>query len=167
MGYRSSVYGVVLSKHWNKLRNLSHNNERFGEWLDQEWEYTFPSWTSNVHKTVTPERDVHFWVIHGIKWYKGHGGLVDKVEEYLISLPDGEWGMIIVGEDTDDNEFYGDPWEYDLYLNRVVDMPGDPAAPRPHVEIDPEPEPLPDVPVPINWLRSVFKNVRKEDDEDS
>jgi len=89
------------------------------------------------------------------------------VEDYLISLPDGEWGMIVVGEDTDDNEFYGDPWEYDLYLNRVVDMPGDPAAPRPHVEIDPEPEPLPDVPVPINWLRSVFKNVRKEDDEDS
>ena len=169
MGYRSTVYGVVDEKDWANLSNLQVTKsvpsgsytERFTEWLDENWEYTFPE---QVYGTTTfPARNVHFFFITGIKWYRGGGGLVDVVENYLHSLPDDSWGMIIVGEESDDNEFLGSPYEFDMFLSRDVDMPGAPwkqprPVPKPVVPI----APLPEVPVPINWIRTIFYERKKD-----
>ena len=76
------------------------------------------------------------------------------MENYLYEIDDEEsWGMIIIGEETDDNEFLGHPYEFDMYLQRDVVMPN---APWEGIQEVPKEEPLPDVPVPINWVRTVF-----------
>lgn len=171
MGYRSTVYGVVDEKYWDGLSKLQITKsvpsgsytEEFTEWVDEDWEHTFPAWQPSPTATSYPARNVHYFIIRGIKWYRGMAGLVDMVETYLHNLPEDTWGMIIIGEESDDNEFMGTPWEFEMYLQRDVDMPGAPWV-KPPPPPEPEVEPLENVPVPINWVRAILYEGKSDDE---
>jgi len=157
MGYRSSVYFVLPDSYWQGLMDIENPNlqgETVGDWIDDDWvvEPDNLDYWRYANQTPTP---MHFGEIHGIKWYREAGGVVTAFENYITkNVPEELWGMVIIGEEPEDNEFLGMPYEFDMYLERNVNMPGRPDAPKKEVE----PEPIdPNLPVPINWLRSLLK----------
>jgi hypothetical protein len=130
--------------------------ETVEDWVDSDWIVEPEDLDTWRYSKQTPV-PMHFGEIHGIKWYRDAGGVVAAFESYLhTKVPEELWGMIIIGEEPEDNEFWGTPYEFDMYLERTVNMPGREDAPK--VEV-PEPEPIidPNLPVPINWLRSLLK----------
>ena len=163
MGYRSSVYFVLPDSYWQGLmvigKKLGSGSsavvETVQDWIDSDW-IVQPDDLDYWNYAKQNPVPMHFGEIHGIKWYREAGGVVAAFEDYLINkVPEELWGVVIVGEDPEDNEFLGCPYEFDMYLERAVNMPGRDGAPK--VEV-PEPEPIdPNLPVPINWLRSLLK----------
>ena len=55
-----------------------------------------------------------------VKWYDGYKD-VDAVMSLLHSLPDEDYGMIRIGEEVGDVEYYGEPSEFDMYVNQCIE----------------------------------------------
>ena len=56
-----------------------------------------------------------------VKWYQGYQD-VDQVMEFLDSLQHDEFGYMRIGENDDDIEIKGDPYEYGIELNRHLSI---------------------------------------------
>ena len=39
----------------------------------------------------------------------------------LSQLPDDDYGLVRIGEETDDIEYLGDPAGYDMYVSRSIE----------------------------------------------
>ena len=162
MGYRSSVYFVLPESQWEGLMAIGKSpgvgrtavGETVEDWVDYDW-VVEPDNLDYWQYSSSPPTPMHFGEIHGIKWYREPGGVVTAFENYLTkNVPHELWGMIFVGEEPQDTEFLGMPYEFDMLFERNVDMPGRPDAPKKEVE----PKPIdPNLPIPINWLRSLLK----------
>jgi hypothetical protein len=163
MGYRSSIYFVLPTSYWHGLMAIGKKTgsgplarlEIVADWVDSDWIVEPDDLDYWNYSNLEPV-PMHFGEMHGIKWYREGGGVITAFEDYLINkVPEELWGMIIVGEDPEDNEFLGNPYDFDMWLERSVNMPGQNSASK--VE-EPEPEPIdPNLPVPINWLRSLLE----------
>ena len=54
-----------------------------------------------------------------IKWYENYEEII-AMEQLLDQLYEEDFGFMRVGEDREDIETRGEPWEYDIYLNRSI-----------------------------------------------
>lgn len=65
----------------------------------------------------------YYW--NGIKWYEGYKD-VDAFERIMSLLEnmglDAEFGFIRLGEDYDDQDMRGDPGQFDMYINRSIEL---------------------------------------------
>lgn len=53
------------------------------------------------------------------KWYEGYED-VDSMMSFLSQLNNEDYGFMRIGEDNDDIEELGTPWEYDIYISRSI-----------------------------------------------
>ena len=55
-----------------------------------------------------------------IKWYDSYPE-ISEFMDMLDQLGDEHYGMIRLGEEYDDVEYYGDPPFFDMYVNRSIE----------------------------------------------
>ncbi len=56
-----------------------------------------------------------------VKWYEHYDEQIIKFMDLIKQLPDQEYGFMRLGEDRDDVEEYGQPWEYDIYIRSSLE----------------------------------------------
>lgn len=65
----------------------------------------------------------YYW--SGVKWYEGYAD-VDAFERIMSMLEnmclEAEFGFIRLGEDYDDQDMRGDPGQFDMYINRSIEL---------------------------------------------
>ena len=65
----------------------------------------------------------YYW--SDIKWYEGYKE-VDAIERIMSLLEnmclEAEFGFIRLGEDYDDHDMRGDPGQFDMYINRSIEL---------------------------------------------
>tara|TARA_R100000908_G_scaffold56428_1_gene31902 strand:- start:18 stop:401 length:384 start_codon:yes stop_codon:yes gene_type:complete len=119
MGYRSYVYVITDIKNKALIAALKAAK------ADEEETGMFRWWNmSNAsHKT----KEVMLFEFHDVKWYESYADVnavmseINKLESDKTKCD--SFGYIEVGENYDDITHLGSPWDYDMYLNRSVDMP--------------------------------------------
>ena len=57
--------------------------------------------------------------INSIKWYESYPEIVSIVK-FLDQLNDEDYGFIRLGEENDDIEYKGSPYDFDMYVNKEV-----------------------------------------------
>ena len=101
MGYRSEVSIVVSKACYVKHLVLNDLPEFLKEFTKQE------------HKKCI------LWEIHDVKWYATYAE-VDEVNNWLGALNEMEYGFIRVGEETNDIEVWGSPYEFGLAASTAI-----------------------------------------------
>ena len=86
----------------------------------------------DMHSLVDMGRDRHWGserldrlFFESVKWYEGYhdvdmfNRLMEMLDAYGL---DDFYGFIRIGEETDDIEQRGVPYEYDMYVNRSIEI---------------------------------------------
>jgi len=80
--------------------------------------------------------DAFYWFLSGWKWYEGYAEIqaIESFFNYMdaqvdpIKINNGDftyspYGALRIGADDDDVQSWGDPNEYQIYLQRSIDSP--------------------------------------------
>lgn len=165
MGYRSDVFVGLAVTDFCVLRSKVGKRDNASEYIVDEWAIDplhVGEWTyiDDCMETITKSdsftidehngEDYVWFHIGGIKWYDSYEP-IDTFQNTLNEF-DKVWGLIIIGEESDDIKSHGDPWELDMQLNRYVDQPGSryQVLKPPEIQTDSVP---PECGFPINWVR--------------
>ena len=82
-------------------------------------------------------KDARYWVIEGWKWYDSYPEILEieeffkHLDEEFARIPDsdspgytnGVYGAIRIGEEFGDSDTWGDPSDYEIYVNQSIDYP--------------------------------------------
>ena len=104
MGYRSDIT-VALTKEVI-MKQLILPNEGYTNLV----EYTDDIFDKDTYAV---------YQINRIKWYESYPE-INSINEFLDQLNDEEYGFIRLGEELDDTEKKGSPYDFDMYINREV-----------------------------------------------
>ena len=130
MGYRSDV-GIVLTKnaHRKMMATIKGNpNKKVAKEITDTLEHAY--------KGTDKKTGQVFYLFESIKWYDGSYGL-DGYEDIVFintfikkNLKPKEYYMVIIGEELEDNQLYGEMWEnaFEMGFARTIT----------HIEIVPE-----------------------------
>lgn len=119
MGYRSYVYVITDIENKALIAAIKAANP------DEEEEGVFRF--HNLSTSKPTAREVMLFEFHDVKWYESYAHVMAVMAE-INELESDEikcntFGYIELGENTDDVTHLGSPWDYDMYLNRSVDLP--------------------------------------------
>ena len=86
----------------------------------------------DIHSLIDEGRDKHRGLerldrlyFEHLKWYEGYHDvdMFNRLMEFLDAYGlDDFYGFIRIGEETDDIEQRGVPYEYDMYINRSIEI---------------------------------------------
>jgi hypothetical protein len=92
---------------------------------------SFPSIFNETDRqySVTSQGDTaDYWVWQNLRWSRESPEII-AFENFMSSLDDiafvidAPYGVVRIGDDTDDAELWGAPWEYDIYTHREIRHP--------------------------------------------
>jgi hypothetical protein len=69
-----------------------------------------------------PKSDAIYYTIDSWKWYDSDPD-VKAIEAWFESLPKEDFGAIRIGENDDDSEEWGEPYNYSIYIERTLTCP--------------------------------------------
>ena len=123
MSYRSDVAFACTEEVHEIVIAAAEMNKEFKEFLmaDDLWRGVNDETPSNAMKSGTEGR--YFW--QSVKYYDGDTACdaLNGIMNFLCELGrDAEYGFIKLGEEMDDNELQGDPSNFDLYINRSIEV---------------------------------------------
>lgn len=113
MGYRSSVVIAVHKEAYTQSTLLTND-------LPALLRETAP----------TAHKDAMYWRLEDIKWYNDYPQ-ISEVEDYFNTLDDlpmtadrkAQYGAIRIGEEQDDIEQWGSPYDFDIQVSVAIDCP--------------------------------------------
>lgn len=111
MGYRSDVI-IAITKEV-RTRHLISNE--------------IPACLMNDNSVIKEARDsdgAFYFRIQGWKWYDSYPE-IQEIHAWFESMADEEFGAMRMGEDDDDNQTWGNPYDFDICLNRYLSCPID------------------------------------------
>lgn len=79
---------------------------------------------NSVVKESHPQTGFFYFRIEGWKWYETYPE-IQEIEAWFESMDDSEFGAMRMGEDNDDNQTWGSPYDFDICLNRYLSCPID------------------------------------------
>ena len=119
MGYRSYVYVITDIENKALIAALKAAEP------DEENTGIFKFW--NMSNANRKTREVMLFEFHDRKWYESYADVIAVMSEINELENDktkcNTFGYIEIGEDSGDITHLGSPWDYDMHLNRSVDMP--------------------------------------------
>ena len=65
-----------------------------------------------------------YYYISGWKWYASYPE-IQELETWFDSLEHEEFGVIRMGEDANDVQEWGSPYDFDIHVNRSLTYPGE------------------------------------------
>jgi len=71
--------------------------------------------------SVKQTKDTVTFYWDDVKWYEDYAD-VKSIMGVLSKLEDEEFGFLRIGEDDDDIERLGEPWEFELYISRNIEL---------------------------------------------
>lgn len=104
MGYRSEVVVKFSEKASEVVKGFYKMDKQIKELIDAA---DFCDDFSSIHWTY-------------IKWYDSYEDITAFMD-MLDQIGDENYGMIRLGDDFDDMEYYGDPPSFDMYVNRSIE----------------------------------------------
>jgi len=119
MGYRSYVYVITDIENKALIAALKAATP------DEEEEGIFKF--QNLSTSKPTMREVMLFEFHDVKWYESYAEVgaimleVNKLESDKTKC--NTFGYIELGEHDVDITHLGSPWDFDMHLNRSVDMP--------------------------------------------
>lgn len=111
MGYRSDII-IAIAKEV-RARHLISNE--------------IPACLMNDTSVIKEAREsdgAFYFRIEGWKWYDSYQEIRD-IEAWFNSMQDEEFGAMRMGEDDNDTETWGQPYDFDICLNRYLSCPID------------------------------------------
>lgn len=118
MGYRSNIYVITDISNKALVAALKAADP------DEVEEGIFKYWNATVPNTR--EREVMSFGFFDNKWYESYaevGKIMSEINKLINEDKEDSFGYIEVGEDITDTTYKGSPWDFDMHLNRSVDMP--------------------------------------------
>ena len=106
MGYRSEVC-LAVDKAANSVLEAIDNITNYALLGDAE-ERVVCKYDGTVK---------YYWSC--VKWYEGYPA-VDMIMNTIHKLPEESYGFIRIGEDTEDLEERGSPYEFDMFITRSI-----------------------------------------------
>ena len=103
MGYRSDVAIAVKDEYAKELDKLIIN---IGE-PDKQ--------------VLTKDGYIKAVFYESCKWDRLDEG-IKKLEDFVMNLDNDEFGMIIIGENIEDIQYLGNPYQFDISLNRSIEF---------------------------------------------
>ena len=120
MGYRSDL---VLCIRTEKVAELK-TRYLVGECPDAK--QLFEPYPEGFFEEVKEDDDFYIWKTHGVKFYESYPdvqallNVLNLIEEE--SPDEVEYGMIRLGEEDSDTEHYGDPYAFEMYVSREIQV---------------------------------------------
>ena len=118
MGYRSDL---ALCIHTEKVAELK-TRYLVGECPDAQ--QLFEPYPEGMFETIEEGDSFYTWRAYSLKFYESYPdvrallNVLNLIEE---ENPDEvEYGMIRIGEEVDDIEYYGDPYAFDMSVCREI-----------------------------------------------
>lgn len=111
MGYRSEVGFACTPQIHEVIKSIAEINKEFKEFLG----YADDCTTATAGK--------YRW--EDIKYYDGYPDVdcLNNIMDFLDNVGlDSEYGMIRIGEELEDIESKGMPYEFDMYVNRSIEI---------------------------------------------
>ena len=99
MGYRSEVVIAVTEDHVDRMSKF----------------------LADADKVAKNDFGTYFY-FKNVKWYSDYED-VQKTMEALSYIPEDEYGFLRTGEDTDDIECQGNPYDFGLWVNVSLSLP--------------------------------------------
>ena len=107
MGYRSDVVVKFSEEAARVVKKYADTNDKIRELVND----------AETRDESTHSISLLFW--SWIKWYDSYPE-VSAFEELLDALPKHHYGFMRSGEDNDDIEEHGEPWEYDIFIRKEI-----------------------------------------------
>ena len=112
MGYRSNIVIAMTKEVYFDFVILKQNH--------------LPSLLGEAFNHYS-ENNTEYWITSTeIKYYDGINE-VDALNKFLNDLEDDNnescYGFVRTGEDDNDNEYKGNPWDFDIYIERTITTP--------------------------------------------
>lgn len=63
-----------------------------------------------------------YWVWESIKWYEEYPD-IKEIQDFISSLDDDEYGLLVLGEDGATVESLGQPWDFDMSIMSSINTP--------------------------------------------
>jgi hypothetical protein len=79
-----------------------------------------PAVIKELNSASTDEAVYYF--IEGWKWYTSYPE-VQEIEAWFESMDYEDFGAMRIGEDDNDTETWGSPYEFEIYLSRSISAP--------------------------------------------
>ena len=123
MGYRSDL-GIAIQKD-AFLKHTLLTKHSIPEMLLGADKSNYPECMKDDCYTVV------YFFISSVKYYDGYED-VDELDNFLERIEedpdhdeksDASYGFLRMGENDDDIETRGDPYQYDIYVERHIDLP--------------------------------------------
>ena len=107
MGYRSEVIIAVTKKAYNKFADQAVRD------------------ILKTCDTVTQNKNGYYFHFNSIKWYSDYEEIqkLNKFIEDCVQDNSDNIGFLRIGEDDDDLERIGDPYLFDVFINRSIEFP--------------------------------------------
>ena len=108
MGYRSEVVVKFSDNAVKVVKKFYELDKQIKELID----------ASESDRTWEGINAIHWdW----IKWYEDDDEAIMAFMDMLDQLGDENYGMIRLGEESDDVGYYGCPSNFDMYVNRSIE----------------------------------------------
>ena len=123
MGYRSEVAFKCTAEAHNILLSAAEMNKDLKEFLLECENVELVNGEFGDPDLKRDTDGAYYWSY--IKWYETYPcisalvGVMDLLDEMCL---DGHYGLIRLGEEYDDYEMRGDPSEFDMYINRSIEL---------------------------------------------
>ena len=63
-----------------------------------------------------------YYFIEGWKWYESYPE-VQEIESWFDTMLDKDFGAMRIGENDDDIQTWGNPYDFEIYLSRSISAP--------------------------------------------
>lgn len=115
MGYRSDVCFVISKKNFFAAVVLESTFPKI---------FNDPNIFSKTEVQMGGE-PVIFFKCDGIKWYPSTDSEVEDAVNYIEGLDEEvtPFGFLRIGEELEDIESMGIPWDFDMYVHREITVP--------------------------------------------
>lgn len=81
-----------------------------------------PNCLKEIGHKINEQIGAAYWELDSWKWYSTYDE-IQKIEAWFASMDEEEFGAIRIGEDADDYQKWGSPYDFDIYLNRYISFP--------------------------------------------
>ena len=123
VGYRSEVAFKCTPEAHNILLSAAEMNKDLKELLLECENVEIANGEFGDPDLKRDTEGAYYWSY--LKWYESYSdvsafeSIMDLLDEMAL---DGDYGFIRLGEDFDDHELRGDPGQFEMYINRSIEL---------------------------------------------
>ena len=81
-----------------------------------------PNCLKEIGHKINKDLDAAYWELDSWKWYSTYAE-IQEIEAWFHAMDWEEFGAIRLGEDDNDSQTWGSPYDFDICINRWISFP--------------------------------------------